>query len=322
MRDAYILGLHATTRAADRPAERLGQAVEAFKGLHGSTFGEKPPVTWMAVSTSDGPVARSLGLLAGYSARLCARDVGAGSGLASLACAARAVTSGFESVAAAVSFGASVDDPEWSEALQERFTRVSPERAQSHALTRAGVDVQDVIDRTDMLRAARLEAGDALVSLGTQGELPHAPDFPGLGVVLLAGHQEIREHNWRTRARITSVVEVGLDPALGPSAAVEAAQAALHRLHLRPSELDFIQVDARLASAPSVVARALDFQPEAVNPLGDALTLGGGGAAEGILGLDRLLRALEEADRRFGLVVGLEPMGGATAVVVDRQFYI
>lgn len=322
MRDAYILDLHASHRAADNPGSRLGEAVAAFKELHQRAFGDKPPITWMAVSTSDGPVARSLGLLAGYSARLCARDVGAGSGLASLACAARAVTSGFESVAAAVSYGDPVAEPEWPDALRERFTQVSAEQAQSHALTRSELTAQDVIDRTEVHRAARAEAGDTLVSLGAQGDLPHAPDQAGLGVVLLAGHQEIREHNWRTRARITSVVEVGLDPALGPAAAAEAARAALHRLHLRPEELDFIQVDARLASTPSVVAKALDFAPEGVNPLGCALTAGGGGAAEGILGLDRLLRALEEADRRFGLVVGLEPMGGATAVVVDRQFYI
>ncbi len=322
MRDAYILDLHATGQAPDRPAERLGAAVAAFDALHRSAFGEKRPVCWMSVSSSDGLVARGLGLLTGYSARVCGRDVGPGSGLGSLASAARAVTSGFESVAAAVSFGASVTDPVWPDALQARFTRVADSQAQQFALVRAGLEAQDVIDRTDARRAERVEAGASVVSLGMQGELPHAPDTPGLGVVLLAGHQEIREHNWQTRARITSVVEVGLDPALGPAAAAAAAEAALHRLHLRAEELDFVQVDARAAAAPSVVAKALGLGPEIVNPLGDALTDGAAGAAEGLLGLKRLLTALEEADRRFGLVVGLEPLGGATAVVIDRQFYI
>ena len=263
MRDAYILDLRATGQAPDGPVDRLGAAVAAFDALHRKAFGEKRPVCWMSVSSSDGLVARSLGLMTGYSARVCARDVGPGSGLGSLASAARAVTSGFESVAAAVSFGASVTDPMWPEALKTRFTRVSDSQAQQFALVRAGLEAQDVIDRTDARRAERVEAGASVVSLGLQGELPHAPDTAGLGVVLLAGHHEIREHNWRTRARITSVVEVGLDPALGPAAAAEAAEAALHRLHLRAEELDFVQVDARSAAAPSVVAATLTGLAEA-----------------------------------------------------------
>ena len=147
MRDAYILDLHASHRAAELPGDRLGEAVAAFKELHQRAFGDKPPITWMAVSTSDGPVARSLGLLTGYSARLCARDVGAGSGLASLACAARAVTSGFESVAAAVSYGTR-SQPEWGRASGAVHAGVGGQ-TQAHALTRSELTAQDVIDRTE-----------------------------------------------------------------------------------------------------------------------------------------------------------------------------
>ncbi len=322
MRDAYILDLHVDAGVPASLDDQLASFVSGFRTVHDRVFDQETPLTWMAVASGSGRLARSIGLLSGYSASMLARDVASGSGLSAVAAAARAVTSGFESVAAGVALGASVSEHLWPTALNARFTKVDVLRTQLLALARAELTPTDIQDVTEARRARRSEAGDSLVALEAAGELPHAPDGPGLGVVLMAGHSEIREHQWRTRARITSVVEAGVDPALGPAAGAKAAEQALHRLHLRADELDLIQVDARLAATPSVVAKALRVSEDRVNLLGDALTAGGGGGASGFADLDRLLRGLEDTDRRFGLLVGLEPLGGATAVVVDRQFYL
>lgn len=322
MRDAYILDIAATRAAPQTSAERLQAAGRALAELHARSFTGESPVSWIGVSSTDGGMARGIGLLAGYSAQICAQDLGVGSGLGAIAGAARAVTSGFESVAAAVAVGPPADEPGWPEALRERFTPVSVEKAQRFSLVRADIDPEDVCDRVDARRAAWAERGEVPVELGALGDLPLAPDRPGIGVALMAGHTEIREHQWKTRARITSVVQTGLDPALGPAAAARAAEAALHRLHLRSDEIDFVQVDARSAATPAVVAKALGMRPDQINPMGGALCVGGAGGASGFADLQQLLDALEAADRRFGMVVGLEPMGGATAVVVDRQFYM
>lgn len=322
MRDAYILDLRTVPVAASEPAARLRGAAESLAALHAELFTGRSPLSWISVAAPGGPVARSLGLMSGLSARVATQDTGAGSGLSAVAAAARAVTSGFEAVAAAVAVGESVPPVEWPAALHERFTRVSPQEAQRLALTRAELDVDDVVEGIDARRAARVEQGHDTVALELVAGLPQAPDHAGVGVVMMAGHTEIREHGWKTRARITSVVQGGLDPALGPAGAAYAAEQALHRLHLRPEELDFVQVDARAAGAPAVVAKALGLAPDRVNPMGGVLSDGAAGAATGIIELQRLLDALEAADRRFGMVVGLEPMGGATAVVVDRQFYM
>lgn|GEM_PF-6186297 len=322
MRDAYILDIVATRGAPPHPDARLQAAASALAAREKQVLGGKAELTWVGVASSDGPIARSLGLLAGFSATLCAQDMSAGSGLAALAGAARAVTSGFESVAAAVATGGPAAEPTWPAALRKRFTPVSPAQAQAWALERAGLEAHAVVESIEARRDAWMKAENIPVPLGQLGALPLAPDVPGQGVVLLAGHTEIREHNWATRARITSVVQVGLDPALGPASAAKAAEMALHRLHLRADEMDFVQVDARSAAAPAVVARGLGVSADRINPAGGALCSGGAGAASGLVDLQRLIDALEQADRRFGLVVGLEPMGGATAVVIDRQFYM
>ena len=323
MRDAYILDLAASAGAPADPPARLDAASAALSAAQERVFGTGRPLSLLAVASADGPRARSLGLLAGYSAELSGQDVGAGSGLTALAAAARAVTSGFESVAAGVAFGASVPEPEWPAALHQRFTPVSLEQAEAYALERAGVTADEVRDGIDARRAAWIErGGERPVTLATRGGLPVGPDSAGLGVVVLAGHTEIREHGWPTRARVTSVVQVGVDPALGPAAAAHAAEVALHRLQLRADELDRVQVDARSPVAPAVVAKALGIGADRLNVAPDAFCVGSAGAASGLFALEAMIADLEAADRRFGLVVGLEPMGGAIAVVVDRQFYL
>ena len=325
MRDAYILDLSVRT---ELDTDAVSCAARDLAALMDRSQVGRERLSHVAVCSDVGPVGRAVGLMSGLSAEIAAVDVGgpAGSGLASLADAARAVTSGFESVAAAVSIGDGptrrADPPRWVPELDAKWSQSDPEQAQEWALKRAGLERKPVLDQVKIRRAEWAKRGKPLARMGALGGIPAALGDTGVGVVLLAGHQEIREHGWKTRARITSVARVGLDPTLGLAAAGKAAEVALHRLHLRAEELSIVQVDARSAVAPALVGHVLQLGPDKINSHGDALCDGHAGGAAGLADLARLLDALEADDRRFGMVVGIEPMGVATAIVIDRQFYI
>ena len=325
LRDAYILDISVRTALEDDAVVYAARDLAAL--MDGSQVGRER-LTHVAVSSDVGPVARVVGLTSGLSSGIAALDVGGpgGSGLAALGDAARAVTSGFEAVAAAVAIGGRPDEqvahPPWLSSLDERWSQVTAEQSQSWALQRAGLDRKTVLDQVKARRAVWAKTGKPLARMGALDGIPSAIGDSGVGTALLAGHREIREHGWKTRARITSVVRIGVDPTLGLAAAGQAAEAALHRLQLRADEMSHVQVDARSAVTPALVGRALSLGPDRINAHGDSLCGGHAGGAGGMADLVRLLDALEANDRRFGMVVGIEPLGVATAIVVDRQFYI
>jgi len=325
MRDAYILDLSVRT---ELEGDAVSCAARDLAGLMDRSQVGRDRLSHVAVASDVGPVGRAVGLTSGLSSSIATLDVGgpSGSGLAALGDAARAVTSGFESVAAAVAIGGGATrraaPPTWVPQLDDKWSQVTPEQSQDWALRRTGLERKAVLDQVKARRAAWAKKGKPLARMGALGGIPAAVGDTGVGVVLLAGHQEIREHGWKTSARITSVVRIGLDPTLGLAAAGQAAEAALHRLHLRAEEMGIVQVDARSAVTPALVGHVLRLGPDKINPHGDALCGGHAGGAGGFADLLRLLDALDADDRRFGMVVGIEPMGVATAIVVDRQFYI
>lgn len=317
MRDAYILTLRAPVQPDDgAPVERATALLRA--AIDQGPIEEKT-IEHLTVSGARG-AARTLGLAAGLLPGVAAEEAGApgGSGLLALASAVRAVTSGFESVAAALAVEDRRPPAAWPDGLTDSYSKVPSAKQRQWALARAGLSWDDVLEAVDARREAFTESGGALLPLNDS--LP--AEVSGAGVVLLAGHREIREHGWPTRARVTSVAHTGLDPAHGPSAAVAATEAVLHRLQLRPDELGLVQVDAPSPHAPALVAQTLGLPAAIVNTAGDALCDGRIPGVQGVRELERLLDALDAADRRFGLVVGVEPEGAATAVVVDRAFFL
>ncbi len=325
MRDAYILDIATQTLRGDTSAARLEEAAALLAARVTAANVGVERLDHLAVSSTEAPMARWLGLLAGISAGLSAMDVGAGSGtgLDAVGDAVRAVTSGFEDVAAAVAWGGPHRSPSpWPEALKARWSPVSVPQQRTYARQRAGLSVEDLVEAVELRRAAWVERGEVATELEWEDGLPLALERASVGVCVLAGHREIRERGWGTRARVTSVVRAGVDPGLGPAGVALAATRALHRLQLRADELGMVQVDAQDAVAPALVAQALGFGADKVNVLGDSLCNGRAGAAAGLDDLQRLLTALETLDRRFGMVVGIEADGTASAVVVDRAFYL
>ncbi len=122
----------------------------------------------------------------------------------------------------------------------------------------------------------------------------------------------------KPRARIMGWAVAGVDPkvmGLGPIPAVKALCA---RLGVSPQSFDVVESNEAFAAQAIAVTRALDLDPERVNPNGGAIALGHPVGATGAIITVKALHELERTDGKTALITMCIGGGQGIALAIER----
>ena len=96
----------------------------------------------------------------------------------------------------------------------------------------------------------------------------------GAGAVVLATGDALKSSGMKPLARLVAYAHAGVDPKLMGLGPVPASRLALKRAGLTTEDLDVIESNEAFAAQACAVTRALELDPEKVNPNGSGISLG------------------------------------------------
>jgi len=120
------------------------------------------------------------------------------------------------------------------------------------------------------------------------------------------------------RARFVDFAVAGDDPLYMLTAPIPATRKLLDRTGLTIDEIDIYEVNEAFASVPVAWGREFDADPDRLNPVGGAISLGHAIGASGVRLLATMVGELERTGGRYGLQTMCEHGGMANALLVER----
>jgi acetyl-CoA C-acetyltransferase len=141
----------------------------------------------------------------------------------------------------------------------------------------------------------------------------------GAAAAVVASDDYVRTHGLAPRARVRTAAAIGSEPVIMLTAPGPAAQRALDKAGMQPTDVDLWEVNEAFAAVPLKTMRDLDLDPERVNVNGGAIALGHPIGATGAMLIGTLLDELERRDLTTGLVTMCTGGGMGTATIVERS---
>jgi acetyl-CoA C-acetyltransferase len=121
-----------------------------------------------------------------------------------------------------------------------------------------------------------------------------------------------------SRARIMGYAHAGVDPKLMGLGPIPAVLALCAKLGTTPQSFDLVESNEAFAAQALAVSRALDLDPERVNPNGGAIALGHPVGATGAMLVVKALHELERTGGRTALVTMCIGGGQGIALAIER----
>ncbi|WPB58373.1 thiolase family protein [Xylophilus sp. GOD-11R] len=140
----------------------------------------------------------------------------------------------------------------------------------------------------------------------------------GASAALIMSEERAVQLGLRPRARFVAFDVIGDDPLTMLGAPIPATRRVLAKAGMRLQDIDRFEVNEAFASVPLAWQRALDADPDRLNPSGGAIALGHPLGASGTRLLASLLVGLEASGGRWGLQTMCEAGGMANATVIER----
>lgn len=140
----------------------------------------------------------------------------------------------------------------------------------------------------------------------------------GVAAVVLASAKAVGRYNLLPLARLVARVVVGSDPVLMLEGPIPATRQVLKRAALSLEDMDVIEINEAFASVVLAWQRALQPDPQRVNPNGGAIALGHPLGATGAILMTKLVYELERRQGRYGLQTMCIGHGMATATILER----
>ncbi|WDY55689.1 acetyl-CoA C-acyltransferase family protein [Pseudomonas sp. PSKL.D1] len=137
------------------------------------------------------------------------------------------------------------------------------------------------------------------------------------GLVLATG-DAVRRLGLKPLARLVAYTHAGVEPELMGLGPIPATQKVLAKAGLKVSDLDVIESNEAFAAQACAVARALDFDPEKVNPNGSGISLGHPVGATGAIIATKAIHELQRTQGRYALATMCIGGGQGIAVVFER----
>jgi acetyl-CoA C-acetyltransferase len=122
----------------------------------------------------------------------------------------------------------------------------------------------------------------------------------------------------KPRARIRSFAEIGSEPTIMLTAPSFAAEKALKRAGMRPTDIDVYEVNEAFAAVALRFIDALNLDPACVNVNGGAIAMGHPLGATGAMILGTALDELERTDGTNALVTLCIGAGMGVATIIER----
>nr|WP_295921492.1 acetyl-CoA C-acyltransferase [uncultured Dyadobacter sp.] len=140
----------------------------------------------------------------------------------------------------------------------------------------------------------------------------------GAAALVLVGGATVQAGNLKPVARIVAYADAEQEPAWFTTTPVLAAEKVLKKAGLSLSDIDYFEVNEAFAVVALAYIHALKLDPEKVNVLGGAVSLGHPLGASGARIITTLLSVLEKNQGRYGLAAICNGGGGASAIIVER----
>ncbi|MFK0310878.1 acetyl-CoA C-acyltransferase family protein [Pseudomonas sp. NPDC090233] len=137
------------------------------------------------------------------------------------------------------------------------------------------------------------------------------------GLVLATG-DAVRRLGLKPLARLVGYAHAGVEPHLMGLGPIPATRKVLEKTGLKISDLDVIESNEAFAAQACAVARALDFDPEKVNPNGSGISLGHPVGATGAIIATKAIHELQRIQGRYALATMCIGGGQGIAVVFER----
>ena len=140
----------------------------------------------------------------------------------------------------------------------------------------------------------------------------------GAAAVVLATGDALKSSSMKPLARLVSYAHAGVDPKLMGLGPVPASRLALKRAGLTAKDLDVIESNEAFAAQACAVTRALELDPEKVNPNGSGISLGHPVGGTGAIITTKAIYELHRIGGRYALVTMCIGGGQGIAAIFER----
>ena len=140
----------------------------------------------------------------------------------------------------------------------------------------------------------------------------------GAAAVVLMERGIAEKRGAKPLGRLVSYGFAGVDPKMMGIGPVIAVQMAMERAGLTVRDMDVIEANEAFAAQACAVSRALDFDPDKVNPNGSGISLGHPVGATGAIITIKALYELERIGGRYALVTMCIGGGQGIAAIFER----
>ena len=140
----------------------------------------------------------------------------------------------------------------------------------------------------------------------------------GAGAVVLATGDALKSSGMKPLARLVAYAHAGVDPKLMGLGPVPASRLALKRAGLTTEDLDVIESNEAFAAQACAVTRALELDPEKVNPNGSGISLGHPVGGTGAIITTKAIYELHRINGRYALVTMCIGGGQGIAAIFER----
>ena len=168
---------------------------------------------------------------------------------------------------------------------------------------------------TDLAKMAKLRTvfkEDGVVTAGNSSQISD-----GAAALMLASGETVEKLGIKPLARVHARAVVGSDPILMLEGVIPATRLVLDRAGLTLNDIDVFEVNEAFASVVLAWMKALQPDPERVNPNGGAIALGHPLGASGAKLMTTLVHEMQRRGARWGLQTMCIGYGMATATVLE-----
>ncbi len=140
----------------------------------------------------------------------------------------------------------------------------------------------------------------------------------GAAALILASEQAIKKHNLKPLARIVSWGHGALAPDEFPIAPEIAVKSALKTAKLEAKDISYWEINEAFAAVAVLAMKEFDLNPDIVNILGGAISMGHPIGCSGARILTTLLNVLNIKQGKYGLATLCIGGGEANALIIER----
>jgi len=140
----------------------------------------------------------------------------------------------------------------------------------------------------------------------------------GASALLLMSSKKAEELGMKPMARLVASAVSGVEPRVMGLGPIEATRKVCKRAGISLADIDLVELNEAFAAQSIACIRALDLDPQKVNPNGGAIALGHPLGASGARIMTTLLHELKRQKKRYGLATMCVGVGQGIAVIVEN----